>query len=146
MPFVARWSGRLPAGKEFRAPVISLDILPTAAALAGARLPSGVRLDGVDLLPHLTGRLGRAPHQRLFWRTGGGAQFAVREGRYKLLKSAEGAQLYDLERDPGETIDISAKRKSVFERLERARQEWNRELKAPLFESPRPAAKKGKKK
>jgi hypothetical protein len=50
--------------------------------------------------------------------------------------------LYDLEADPGETRDVAAEHKDVFERLERAREDWNKELKPPLFESPRPAGKK----
>ncbi|MCX6636128.1 MAG: sulfatase-like hydrolase/transferase, partial [Acidobacteria bacterium] len=90
-------------------------------ALAGAKNPAGVKLDGVDLMPHLTGKAKRPPHERLFWRTGGGVQYAVREGRYKLYRNEDGAQLYDLEADPGETRDVAAEHKDVFERLERAR-------------------------
>jgi len=142
VPFAARWTGRLPAGKVYSEPVISLDIFPTAAALAGAKSPAGVKLDGVDLMPHLDGKATRPPHERLFWRTGGGVQYAVREGRYKLYRNADGAQLYDLEADPGESRDVAADHKDVFERLEGARQDWNKELKPPLFESPRPAGKK----
>ncbi len=142
VPFAARWTGRLPAGKDYTEPVISLDIFPTAAALAGAKLPAGLKLDGVNLMPHITGTQKRPPHERLFWRTGGGAQYAVREGRYKLYRNTEGAQLYDLETDIGETRDLAAARKDVFERLDRAREAWNKELIPPRFESPRPAGKK----
>ena len=142
VPFAARWTGRLAADKVYNEPVISLDIFPTAVALAGAKSPASVKLDGVDLMPHLTGKAKRPPHERLFWRTGGGVQYAVREGRYKLYRNQDGAQLYDLEADPGETRDVAADHKDVFERLERAREDWNKELKPPLFESPRPAGKK----
>ncbi|MBI4875425.1 MAG: sulfatase-like hydrolase/transferase [Acidobacteria bacterium] len=145
VPFAARWSGRLAAGKTYSEPVISLDIFPTAAALAGAKTPAGVKLDGVDLMPHLTGAVKRPPHERLFWRTGGGVQYAVREGRYKLFRNAEGAELYDLEADIGETRDLAAERKDVFERLDRARQAWDRELIPPRFQSPQPAGGKKKK-
>jgi arylsulfatase A-like enzyme len=142
VPFVARWTGRLPAGKLYDHPVIALDISPTAAALAGARLPEGLKLDGADLMPHLLGKPSRPPHDRLFWRTGGGAAFAVREGRYKLVRIGEQTELYDLETDIGESKDLSASHPDVVKKLDQARQQWNGELKAPLFESPRPAAKK----
>jgi arylsulfatase A-like enzyme len=137
-PFVMRWTGRLPAGKTDDRPVISLDIFPTAMAAAGAPLlAEGKKLDGINLLNS------PPPDRRLFWRTGGGAQYAVREGRYKLVKIGEQpGQLYDLAADIGEARDIAAEKKDVFERLEAARVEWDRQLIPPRFESPRPAAKK----
>jgi arylsulfatase A-like enzyme len=145
VPFAARWKGRLGAGKTFDHPVISLDIFATAVALAGAAMPADRKMDGVNLMPHLTGKSKQPPHERLYWRTGGGASYAVREGRYKLVRIGERSELYDLDTDPSETTDVAASRKLVFDRLEAERQKWNAELIAPLFQSPRPAAKKVKK-
>jgi arylsulfatase A-like enzyme len=147
VPFAARWTGHLAAGKVYTDPVISLDILPTAVALAGGRVPSDRKLDGVDLVPHMLGKASKPPHERLFWRTGGGQAFAVREGRYKLVKIGEDAQLFDLESDIGETTDLAASKADVFQSLNQAREQWNKELIPPIFESPQPAAgKAGKKK
>jgi arylsulfatase A-like enzyme len=53
VPFVVKWSGRLPAGKTYAQPVVSLDIMSTALAAAGAKPPKGAPVDGVDLVPHL---------------------------------------------------------------------------------------------
>ena len=142
VPFAARWTGRLPAGKQFHHPVISLDIFPTAAALAGAKLPAGKKLDGVDLMPHLLGAATKPPHERLFWRMGGGVAFAVREGNYKLVKTADGTQIYDLDKDIGETKDLAATHPEVLKRLDNAREQWNKELIAPLFEGLREPKKK----
>jgi arylsulfatase A-like enzyme len=142
VPFAARWTGRLPAGKQFHHPVISLDIFPTAAALAGAKLPTAKKLDGVDLMPHLLGAATKPPHERLFWRMGGGVSFAVREGNYKLVKTADGTQLYDLDKDIGETKDLAATHPEIFKRLENAREQWNKELIEPLFEGLREPKKK----
>ena len=142
VPFVMRWTGRIAAGRTFDYPVISLDIFPTAAALAGAKLPAKP-LDGVDLMPYVTGARSGAPHQRLFWRTGGGESWAVREGRYKLVRHRGGApELYDLETDIGEAKDIAAAKPEVAARLDAARAEWDKQLMQPLFESPGPAPKK----
>ncbi len=59
VPFVMRWPGRLKPG-VVDTPVISLDVFPTAAALAGAPVPKN--LDGVDLMPFLTGKSKQPPH------------------------------------------------------------------------------------
>ncbi|MBI5821817.1 MAG: sulfatase-like hydrolase/transferase [Verrucomicrobia bacterium] len=144
VPFVVQWRGELPEGTVYEQPVISLDVLPTAATLAGAKLPGGLKLDGVNIVPHLKGESKGPPHERLFWRTGGGAAWAVREGRYKLLKPGKDAalQLFDLNSDIGEAKDIVSEKPDVVARLQKAHDAWNTELIPPLFESPKPAAKK----
>ena len=145
VPFVLRWPARLPAGKVYDQPVIALDVLPTAAAVAGAPLPSKP-LDGVDLLPYLLGQKAGAPHERLLWRTGGGVTWAVREGTFKLVKNRDAApELYDLSADIGESRDLAAAQPAVAARLQQSFEAWNKELVPPLFESPRPAAKKNPK-
>lgn len=144
VPFVMHWTGRLTAGAVYRHPVISLDILPTAAALAGAPLPDR-KIDGVDLIPYVTGKKAGPPHDRLFWRWGGGPRWAVREGRHKLVQAGDGApQLFDLEADAGETRDLAAAMPALRDRLEAAYRQWNSELIAPVF--PGPAQRQQRKK
>ena len=63
-PFVAAWPGTLPAGKVYDWPVINLDVAATAVALAG--LPHDDKLDGVNLMPFLTGDNPAAPHDYLY--------------------------------------------------------------------------------
>src|SRR5439155_8661593 len=55
IPFLMQWMGRIPAGKVYDSPVISLDLMPTALAAAGGTMDEKRKLDGVDLLPYLTG-------------------------------------------------------------------------------------------
>src|SRR5206468_3668029 len=55
VPFVVKWTGRLPAGTTYAHPVVSLDIMATALAAAGTKPPQGTPLDGIDLVPHLRG-------------------------------------------------------------------------------------------
>ncbi len=143
-PFVVQWRGRLPEKAVYDEPVVSLDVFPTAAALAGVKLPDGLKLDGVNILPHLAGEIKTPPHERLFWRMGGGVSWAVREGRYKLLKLNKNAslQLFDLNNDLGETKDLASEKPDVVARLQKAFETWNAELIPPLFESPKPALKK----
>lgn len=146
VPFVLRWSGRLKLGR-FDAPVSALDLFPTACAAAGVMpKPAGGKLDGVNLLPFLEGKQKGSPHERLFWRTGGGVLYAVREGNWKLVVREGKAELYDLAADAGEQRDLAAGQPEVVARLDAARREWDRELIAPRWENPRPAAATGGKK
>ncbi len=106
-PFFMRWPGVIPAGSSYAYPVGHIDIFATAAAAAGAVAPTDRTIDGVDLLPHLQGKLTGRPHQTLFWRSG---QYkAVLDGDWKL--QVNGARdkvwLYDLASDPNEQRDLS---------------------------------------
>jgi arylsulfatase A-like enzyme len=143
VPFLVSWPGRLPAGRDFAAPVHSLDVFATSVALAQATVPESHRPEGVDLLPHLLGEKTGEPHERLFWRAGGGAKFAVREGDWKLnADDPAKPQLFNLASDIGETTDLAEKHPEVLARLHRAYDDWNQHNIAPGFESPRPNAKK----
>jgi arylsulfatase A-like enzyme len=136
VPFVVSWPGRLPGGTTYDQPVIALDVLPTALAAAGAPPPPG--LDGVDLLPHLTGATAGPPHAALFWRFG--PQKAVRRGNWKLVdwrdfadKKNSGWQLYDLSKDVGEATDLAAANPQVVAELSRAWDGWNARNVPPLW-------------
>ena len=140
VPFVMKWKGHLPEGETYGNPIISLDIFPTAAAIAGAQIPKDRPIDGVNLLPHLTGKAAAPPHDKLFWRTGGGEAFAVRQGNWKLVKIGKRTELYDLEADIAESKDTASAKPEVVSRLEAARTAWNHQMIAPLFASPQPPA------
>lgn len=62
VPFIAQWKGKIPAGKTYDLPVMNLDVLPTAIIAAGGKPEVSWQLDGVDLMPFLTGaKLPSAP-------------------------------------------------------------------------------------
>src|SRR5262245_50848142 len=88
VPFMIRWKGRLPEGKIDSRPIIQIDVLPTALAAAGVEPAAGWKLDGVDLLPFLTGKARGVPHDALYWRMFG--HMAIRKGPWKLVKTMEG--------------------------------------------------------
>lgn len=85
VPFFVKWKGVLPAGKIYNEPVIQLDVHATALAVAGIDARPEWKLDGVNLLPFLTGKSKGSPHDALYWRFGG--QLAIRKGDWKLVKS-----------------------------------------------------------
>jgi len=103
-------------------------------------------MEGTNIIPYLTGERGGVPHDRLFWRTGGGTRFAVREGDWKLVGGENGgAQLFNLAADVGESKDLAETRPEILARLRQAYADWNKNNISPLFESPqanRPKAAK----
>lgn len=148
-PNMVQWKGHLPAGKTVNEPVISLDIHPTALAAAGGKISADMKLDGVNLMPFLTGKTKTAPHDRLFWRFG--PQWAVRMGDWKLESDGTGEpELYDLTNDIAEGTDLAAKNPDKAKSLQAAYDTWNAQLVAPLWKRQAGGGKmkqqKGKKK
>jgi arylsulfatase A-like enzyme len=145
VPFVARWVGRLPRGATYDQPVISLDILPTAAALAGAEVPDDRPIDGVNILPFVLGAQTGMPHDILFWRRGGGADYASRVGPLKLVRIGRRPdELYRLTNDIGESDDLASGEADRVKQIGARLAGWNSQLIAPLFQSPRPGKAKPK--
>ena len=150
VPFMIRWTGRVPAGGIDRRPIIQLDVLPTALAAAGVKAGNTPPLDGVDLLPFLTGAAKGAPHDTLYWRLGG--MMAIRHGDWKLVKSREGAfidddpavlkdlagaELFNLAQDIGESKNVAAAHPDKVKELGDRWQQWNKQLATPRWGAPR---------
>ena len=128
VPLLARWPGKIPAGKVFDHPVSSLDFAATANGLAG--LPTAPHLDGVDLIPHLTGGNSAAPHEALYWRFW--SQAAIREGQWKLLyKAGEPDRLFDLASDEHERRDLASAQPDRVAALRRQLVAWTDTLQPP---------------
>lgn len=127
-PFLLRWPGRLKAGQTYRQPVSTMDLYATFCAAAGATVPDGTKLDGVNLLPFLTGEKTGAPHKILFWKNGDNG--AVREGNWKLLLSAQEPkrQLFNLAADIGEKRDLAGTKPELVARLHKAWLDWSATL------------------
>jgi len=153
VPFVILWKGHLAAGQTDSRPIIQLDVLPTALAAAGVDVRPEWKLDGVNLLPFLTGKQAATPHDALYWRLGG--MMAIRRGDWKLVKTREGAlrdvdpgvlsdlstgELYNLKDDIGERKNLAAVHPEKVKELSEAWWQWNRELVRPLW-TPRTGAR-----
>jgi uncharacterized sulfatase len=81
VPFVAAWPGTIPGGRVSDHPVISLDVAATTMALAG--LPQDKQIDGVNIMPLLSGDSDEPPHNALYWRWR--SQAAIQVYPYKLI-------------------------------------------------------------
>lgn len=90
VPFIARWPGKIPAGKTRDALGITMDVFATALAAAGATMPDERVLDGRDLMPVLRDGA-RSPHEFIFGHQNSKLA-CIRDARWKLhvLKPASG--------------------------------------------------------
>lgn len=134
VPFLMQWKDRLPAGEVCAIPISSLDLLPTATALAGA--PDSGEVDGINLLPVLQDREQGRINRTFFWRQGRKA--AYRAGDWKIVTHQQGGpsprwELYNLAQDPTEQDDLASR---LPERLQELVQAWsieNARMREPLF-------------
>ena len=143
VPFLVAWPGQLkPAVYDF--PVVQLDLHATALAAAGVNVGPEAKLEGVDLLPYFSGAKKEAPHEALYWRFG--AQMAIREGDWKLVRydgnadtnngkaqPVSAVKLYDLSKDIHEDRDLSAEQPAKVKQLQARWDEWNRGNVKPLW-------------
>jgi arylsulfatase A-like enzyme len=155
-PFFLQWKGTLPAGATYDRPVIQLDLHPTALAAAGVEIKPEWKLDGVNLLPHLTGKNTAAPHDVLYWRFSfpprqpDRHKWAIRQGDWKLFSDVdgnrrrqlnpsavpEGVKLVNLATDPRELTDLTKQHPEKVKELKVAWAKWNAELAPPGGSAP----------
>ena len=133
VPAVARWPGHVPAGTVSHELTISIDLMPTMLALAGASLPEGHKLDGVDLLPVLLEGKSLG-NRRLFWNGK-----AMRDGPWKLIiggRGAKGVGLYNLAEDVGEQDNLAEKHPQRAGQMRAAIEAWQEDMTASATPQP----------
>ncbi len=70
VPFFMKWPKQITPGSSYAKPISHMDIYATAAGIAGASMPSDRVMDGVNLVPYISGEDPGNPHDKLFWRQG----------------------------------------------------------------------------
>jgi len=146
VPFLVQWKGHIPGGKTYDLPVMNLDVVPTVMAAAGKPLTAADKIDGVDLVPFLTGKAPGRPHETMFWRFV--RQWAVRSGDWKLVVSNGGSglpELYDLASDIGEQKDLAASQPDRVAKLTALYEAWSAEQAPARTEGDPPPRKAGRK-
>ncbi len=131
IPFMMQWKNRIPAGSTYDHAISSLDLFPTFASAAGASLPG--HLDGVDLMPYMTGEISNAPHDSFFWRQRKRA--ALRMGEWKIVFNPQQDEweLYNLADDLGETENLAQRHAEIAKGLIEEYYNQNKQMEAPIF-------------
>ncbi|MEX2217023.1 MAG: sulfatase [Phycisphaeraceae bacterium] len=142
VPGIVWGPGHIPGGRVTSELGSTLDLLPTSAALAGAKLPADRKLDGYDLSAFITGKVKESPRDRFFYYRDV-TLWAVRDRTHKLhftTKSGYGGDpvvkhdppiLFDMGVDPGEKWNIAAKQSGIVDKLVKLAEEQNKGLVPP---------------
>ncbi|MGC8988987.1 MAG: sulfatase [Verrucomicrobiia bacterium] len=141
VPFIFRWKGQIKPGTVCEEPIISVDILPTLAAVAGAEGPFDEKIDGLNLLPLLLGRVSSLSRDALYWHfpryLGSGPNIwrttpagAIRQGDFKLIEFFEDGrlELYDLRRDQGQKHNLVVEQPGLARDLHVRLKRWRDEI------------------
>lgn len=150
VPCIMRWPGKIPAGAVSNKVASTIDILPTVATICGASMPEK-KIDGLDIGALLRGEKDAVPREHFAYYYGVNNLEAVRKGKYKLVFQHKGRTykqnlpgydgfpgpqpnvdvpfaLYDLNSDPGETLDIQAQFPEVVKELEALADQYRQTL------------------
>ena len=133
VPFLLYWKDYVKAGQVYDPMVSALDIYPTCVKAAGGSLDQPRPIDGVDLIPYLSGKAGGVPHEQLYWRKLECA--AMRDGQWKLIRVA-GLEdhLFNLATDIGEHRDQAKAHPERLERMQRMLKAWEADIITPLWD------------
>lgn len=131
VPFLMRWPEKIRDGRVYDEMVSSLDIFATSLAAAGGDVQTA-NLDGVDLVPYLTGGKSGKPHQELYWHK---LWFsAMRDGAWKLIYVKDyGYALYDLSADPNETTNLAKQDPQRVDSMKQRLDTWKANMGTPRW-------------
>ena len=142
VPFIARWPGKIAAGKVDEHSLLSaVDLLPTFCEIARVELPKGYKPDGVSQVDALKGKPAPLRDKPLFWKSSANwpapktrpdhwVSYAVVHQNWKLVSNKDGShvELHDIAADPFEKNDLKASKPEVVTALQKRLEEWKTTL------------------
>ncbi len=142
VPFIARWPGKIEAGKvDDRSLISAVDLLPTFCEIAGADLPENYAPDGVSVVGVLKGDPMNTRKKPLFWKSGAAwpprpdkpdhwVAWAVVHEQWKLVANHDFShtELYDIAGDVAESKDLKEGKAEVADALLSKIKTWQSSL------------------
>lgn len=107
VPFLVKWPAKIQKGTVLPHATAHVDIFATAAAAAGADMPTDRVMDGVNLVPFITGENTAAPHQTLFWRSGHYRTLLAGDWKIQTSENPKKSWLFDMKADPTEKANLA---------------------------------------
>jgi len=144
VPFIARWPGKIAAGKVDESSLLSaVDLLPTFCEVAGVTLPADYSPDGVSQLATLMGKRHPSREKPLFWKMAGSwpiqkrrpyhwVSYAIVHQHWKLVSNQDSSyvELFDIGTDIVEATDLKEKEPVVVAQLLKKLDAWKATLPA----------------
>lgn len=132
VPCIMSWKGKIPSGTVCDEIGATIDLLPTFANLAGAKIPDDRIIDGKNIWPIISGEKGaRSPHEIYYYYKGNRLESA-RQGKWKVRRSGKKSQsveLYDLDNDIAESKNLSQKNPELIETILKKMDKFDKDLK-----------------
>lgn len=133
IPCIMRMPGKLKSNSVYKPVISTLDFLPTFVNLAGGKADTIKVLDGVDLIPFISGINNEKPNEKLFWKNE--MEGAVRDGDWKLLRFPDRpAELYNLAEDISENHDLATRYPEKVREMYKLLFQWEAGLERPLWQ------------
>jgi arylsulfatase A-like enzyme len=126
-PMIIKWEGNIDAGKKIEQIASGIDLLPTLADLAGIELKTLKPLDGVSIKSLLMGDNSIWKDRIIYnyWQ----GKLSLRNQQFRLGNNNE---LYDINKDPGQYVDVSTQFPEIYSNLLQAKQKWMKEVASEL--------------
>ncbi len=125
VPAIVHWPGVIPVNRVTQQMAISMDWTATILAAAGTKPAADYPLDGIDLLQVMR-RGNQLQDRTFFWRIYD--QDAVRQGKWKYVRTGNRRQLFDLSFDSREQADFAMKNPEILARLTAEFDKWNAQM------------------
>ena len=142
IPFIVNYPNKIPAGQIYNGRISNMDIFSTFSEIAGLKPTNDIEIDGVNILPYLTGEIQGEPDRILFSKSGS-LSFLIKEGWKLQIDFMQNKKwLFNLNNDPNEKINLASinleKLKELEELLnskikDQAKPIWPSLLSWPIF-------------
>lgn len=133
VPCIMKLPSVIKGGSAYDNPVSMLDMLPTFVNLAGGDASGIANLDGVDLVPYITGENSGVPHEVLYWKKEN--RGVIRRGDWKMIRFPDRpAELYNIAEDISESNNLAFEYPGMVREMYKQLFQWEGELERPLWQ------------